>query len=126
MLRVVCWKIQPTDAEASMGETAERTGETAEPVVMAGQPLGVRPCSVAAALDILGERWSLLAVREIGYGGHTFARIAAYTGPARDTVPGRRRKGERAGMLERRPNSEPPPRYEYHLTEAGQELFPVM
>ena len=109
-----------------MGETAERAGETAEPVVMAGQPLGVRPCSVAAALDILGERWSLLAVREIGYGVHTFARIAAYTGASRDILAGRLRKLESAGIVERRPYSEHPPRYEYHLTEAGQELFPVM
>ena len=109
-----------------MGETAERAGETAEPVVMAGQPLGVRPCSVAAALDILGERWSLLAVREIGYGVHTFARIAAYTGASRDILAGRLRKLEGAGIVERRPYSEHPPRYEYHLTEAGRELFPVM
>ena len=66
-----------------MEETAEQAGETAVPVVMADQPLTVRPCSVAAALDILGERWSLLAVREISYGVHTFARIAAYTGASR-------------------------------------------
>jgi DNA-binding HxlR family transcriptional regulator len=69
---------------------------------MAEQPLGVRPCSVAAALEILGERWSLLAVREIGYGVHRFSRIAAYTGASRDLLADRLRKLEAAGMVERR------------------------
>ena len=109
-----------------MGEPAERTGQTTEPIVMADQPLGVRPCSVAAALDILGERWSLLAVREISYGVHTFAKIAAYTGASRDILADRLRKLEHAGIIERQPYSEHPPRYEYHLTQAGRELFPVM
>jgi DNA-binding HxlR family transcriptional regulator len=95
-------------------------------IVMADQPPGVRPCSVAAALDILGERWSLLAIREIGYGVHRFARIAAYTGASRDMLAGRLRKLESAGIVERRQYSEHPPRFEYHLTEAGRDLFPVM
>jgi DNA-binding HxlR family transcriptional regulator len=95
-------------------------------LVLAEQPLGVRPCSVAAALDILGERWSLLAIREIGYGVHRFARIAAYTGASRDMLADRLRKLESAGIVERRQYSEHPPRFEYHLTEAGRELFPVL
>ena len=107
-------------------DSAERRGEPAEPIAMAEQPLGVRPCSVAAALDILGERWSLLAVREISYGVHTFAKIAAYTGASRDILADRLRKLESAGVIERQPYSEHPPRYEYHLTQAGRELFPVM
>ena len=106
-----------------MGEPA---GEAAERIVMADQPLGVRPCSVAAALDVLGERWSLLAVREISYGVHTFARIAAYTGATRDILADRLRKLDSAGIIDRQPYSEHPPRYEYHLTQAGRELFPVM
>ncbi len=100
--------------------------ETAAPMVMAEQPLGVRPCSVAAALEVLGERWSLLVIREIGYGVHTFARIAAFTGASRDILADRLRKLEGAGIIERHQYSEHPPRYEYHLTEAGRELFPVM
>jgi DNA-binding HxlR family transcriptional regulator len=93
---------------------------------MADLPLGVRPCSVAAALDVLGERWSLLAVREIAYGVHRFARIAGYTGASRDILADRLRKLEAAGVIERRLYSEHPPRHEYHFTEAGRELFPVM
>ena len=93
---------------------------------MAEQPLAVRPCSLAGALDVLGERWSLLALREIGYGVHRFARIAGYTGVSRDILADRLRKLEAAGVIERRLYSEHPPRHEYHLTEAGRELFPVM
>lgn len=93
---------------------------------MAEAPLSVRPCSLAAALEILGERWSLLALREMTYGVHTFARIAAYTGASRDILADRLRKLEEAGVIERRLYSEHPPRYEYHLARAGQELFPVM
>jgi DNA-binding HxlR family transcriptional regulator len=93
---------------------------------LADLPLGVRPCSLAAALDVLGERWSLLALREIGYGVHRFARIAGYTGASRDILADRLRKLEAAGVIERRQYSQHPPRHEYHLTQAGQELFPVM
>jgi DNA-binding HxlR family transcriptional regulator len=95
-------------------------------LVLSDQPLGVRPCSVAAALEILGERWSLLALREIGYGVHRFARIAGYTGASRDLLADRLRKLASAGIIERRQYSEHPPRFEYHLTEAGRDLFPVM
>jgi DNA-binding HxlR family transcriptional regulator len=93
---------------------------------MAEQPLQVRPCSIAAALDIVGERWTLLVIREISYGVHQFARIAAYTGVSRDILADRLRKLEGAGLAERHQYSEHPPRFEYHLTEAGRQLFPLM
>ncbi|MGW7422043.1 winged helix-turn-helix transcriptional regulator [Streptomyces sp. NPDC054813] len=104
------------------------TGTVAKPLtlVMAGMPVGVRPCSIAAALQIVGERWSLLALREMSYGVHRFAKIAGYTGAPRDILADRLRKLEAAGVIERRQYSEHPPRHEYHLTQAGQELFPVM
>jgi DNA-binding HxlR family transcriptional regulator len=92
---------------------------------LADLPLAVRPCSLAAALDVLGERWSLLALREIGYGVHRFARIAGYTGASRDILADRLRKLEAAGIIERRQYSEHPPRHEYHVTEAGRELLPI-
>ena len=95
-------------------------------VSLAEAPLGVRPCSLAAALEVLGERWSLLALREIGYGVHRFARIAGYTGASRDILADRLRKLEAAGIIERRQYSEHPPRDEYHFTDAGRELFPAM
>lgn len=93
---------------------------------MVEAPVEVRPCSIAAALEVLGERWSLLAVREMAYGVHRFARIAGFTGASRDILADRLRKLEAAGVVERRQYSEHPPRHEYHLTHAGHELFPLM
>jgi DNA-binding HxlR family transcriptional regulator len=91
--------------------------------VVPGTPI---PGSVWAIVDILGERWSLLALREIGYGVHRFARIAGYTGASRDILADRLRKLEGAGVVELRLYNEHPPRHEYHLTAAGRDLFPVM
>ncbi|WP_412538088.1 helix-turn-helix domain-containing protein [Longispora sp. K20-0274] len=85
-----------------------------------------RPCSVAAALQLLGERWALLAVREISYGNHRFVDIVRNTGAPRDRMAARLRSLVEAGILERRQYSERPERHEYLLTEAGAELRPVM
>ncbi|GJF31457.1 HxlR family transcriptional regulator [Kitasatospora sp. NE20-6] len=84
-----------------------------------------RPCSIAAALQVLGEKWALLAVRELFYGNHRFDRIARNTGAPRDRLTARLRALEEAGVVERRAYSERPPRYEYHLTEAGRDLAPL-
>ncbi|WP_395294231.1 winged helix-turn-helix transcriptional regulator [Kitasatospora hibisci] len=85
-----------------------------------------RPCSIAAALHVVGEKWALLAVRELFYGNHRFDRIARNTGAPRDRLTARLRALEEAGVVERRAYSERPPRYEYHLTEAGRDLAPLV
>ncbi|MFI6849861.1 helix-turn-helix transcriptional regulator [Kitasatospora sp. NBC_00085] len=84
-----------------------------------------RPCSIAATLNVVGEKWALLAVRELFYGNHRFDRIARNTGAPRDRLTARLRALEEAGVVERRAYSERPPRYEYHLTEAGRDLAPL-
>src|SRR5690242_18883931 len=104
-----------------MTDTEPRPG-----VRLADLTLAVRPCSLAAALDVLGERWSLLALREIGYGVHRFARIAGYMGASPYILADRLRKLEAAGVVIRLLDTEHPPRHEYHLTEAGRELFPAL
>ncbi|MCW2757842.1 MAG: putative transcriptional regulator [Nocardioidaceae bacterium] len=85
-----------------------------------------RPCPIAASLEVVGDRWSLLVVREVGLGNHRFNEIVAGTGAPRDRVTARLRALEDAGILERRPYSDAPPRSEYHLTDAGRELLPVL
>ncbi|MEV6759287.1 helix-turn-helix domain-containing protein [Streptomyces sp. NPDC051105] len=117
--------VQPQQAGESQTGSARAVTEPLSSV-MADMPVGVRPCSIAAALGIVGERWSLLALREMAYGVHRFAKIAGYTGAPRDILADRLRKLEAAGVIERRQYSEHPPRHEYHLTQAGQELFPVL
>jgi DNA-binding HxlR family transcriptional regulator len=85
-----------------------------------------RPCAIASSLALVGEKWSLLAVREIALGNHRFDAIARNTGAPRDRLASRLRALEAAGVVERRQYSERPPRWEYHLTEAGRELRLVL
>jgi DNA-binding HxlR family transcriptional regulator len=85
-----------------------------------------RPCSVAKTLDIVGEKWALLAVREVFLGNRRFDEMVRKTGAPRDTMTARLKTLVAAGVLERRPVSEHPPRFEYRLTPAGLDLYPVI
>jgi DNA-binding HxlR family transcriptional regulator len=85
-----------------------------------------RPCSIAAALELVGDRWSLLAVREVMFGNHRFSEIARNTGAPRDRLTARLRVLVEAGVLERRQYQDSPPRADYHLTERGRALEPVL
>jgi DNA-binding HxlR family transcriptional regulator len=81
---------------------------------------------VEAALGVIGEKWSLLVIRELAFGVHRFDAIVRNTGAPRDILTSRLRRLESAGVVEKRQYSERPPRFEYHLTEAGRELRPVL
>lgn len=94
----------------------------AEPTNL-GRP---RICSIADALDVVGERWTLLVLRELGFGVRRFTDIQVNTGAPRESLTLRLRKLEDAGLIERRRYSERPPRDEYFLTPAGEELGPVL
>ena len=74
---------------------------------------------MATALEVIGEKWSLLVVRELALGVHRFDRIARNTGAPRDILTARLRRLEAAGVLEKRRYQERPERFEYHLTAAG-------
>jgi DNA-binding HxlR family transcriptional regulator len=85
-----------------------------------------RPCAIADALEVIGERWSLLIVREQFWGNHRFSDIQRATGAPRDVLSARLRRLVDAGILEKRTYSERPPRAEYHLTRRGRALSPVL
>ena len=85
-----------------------------------------RECSVARTLEIVGDKWALLAVREVFLGNRRFDEMTRRTGAPRDTLAARLRSLVSAGILERRQYSAHPARYEYRLTEAGQDLYPVI
>jgi DNA-binding HxlR family transcriptional regulator len=87
---------------------------------------GPRPCSAAATLDIVGERWSLLIVRELSYGNRRFEGVQRATGAPRNMLSVRLKTLEHVGVLKRHLYMQHPPRYEYHLTTAGKELVPVL
>ena len=82
-----------------------------------------RICSIARALDVVGEKWSLLAIREIFLGSFKFNEIQENTGAPRDILSDRLRKLVVGGVIERLPYHEHPPRYDYRLTPMGKDLF---
>ncbi|KAA9161344.1 helix-turn-helix transcriptional regulator [Amycolatopsis acidicola] len=88
--------------------------------------MSARECSIANALGVIGERWSLLALREVLLGVRRFDRIAANTGASRDILATRLRKLVEAGVLEKEQYEEHPPRFEYVPTAAGRELAPIL
>ena len=81
---------------------------------------------MARTLEIVGEKWALLAVREVFLGNRRFDEMVRKTGAPRDTMTARLKTLVAAGVLERRPVSEHPPRFEYRLTQAGLDLYPVI
>ena len=85
-----------------------------------------RRCSIAGALDVVGDKWALLVVREVAMGSKRFSDILAGTGAPRERLSARLGALVDAGVLERRQYSEAPPRSSYHLTAAGRDLVPVL
>jgi DNA-binding HxlR family transcriptional regulator len=83
-------------------------------------------CAIAAALDFVGDRWSLLVLREAFFGVRRFEELREKTGAARNILSDRLGKLVEAGILRRERYSERPPRDEYRLTEKGLDLYPVI
>jgi DNA-binding HxlR family transcriptional regulator len=83
-------------------------------------------CSIAAALEVVGERWSLLIVRDVLLGVRRFDELREHLGIARNVLQTRLRRLEDEGVLERVPYQQRPLRYEYRLTEKGLDLWPTM
>jgi DNA-binding HxlR family transcriptional regulator len=85
-----------------------------------------RSCPIAAALNVVGERWALLIVREVALGNTHFQDIVRGTGAPRDRVAARVKALEAAGLLRRTPYQTAPPRFDYQLTDSGRALLPVL
>ena len=83
-------------------------------------------CSVARTLDIVGERWTLLILRDAFNGIRRFDDFLHSLGIARNILTDRLQTLVAHGILERRRYQERPPRYEYRLTAKGLDLFPVL
>lgn len=83
-------------------------------------------CSMEAALKIIGEKWALVALREITFGSSRFSDILANTGAPRDILTARLKSLEAAGVIHRELYEQRPPRYDYRLSEAGEQLFGVL
>jgi DNA-binding HxlR family transcriptional regulator len=83
-------------------------------------------CSVARTLDVIGDKWSLLILRDAFYGVRRFDDFREDLGVARNVLADRLQKLVGTGVFERRQYEERPPRFEYRLTEKGRELLPVL
>ena len=85
-------------------------------------------CPVARSLEVIGERWAVLILRDlILKGPRRFQDLQeSLAAVAPNTLSARLKDLEAAGMIERRLYSEHPPRLEYHLTEKGRSFGPVL
>ncbi|MFJ2404102.1 winged helix-turn-helix transcriptional regulator [Streptomyces xanthochromogenes] len=83
-------------------------------------------CSIARALEIVGERWTLLVVRDALYGVRRYNDFLAHLKIPRAVLAARLQSLTDAGVLEKRRYQESPPRDEYVLTELGRALWPAL
>jgi DNA-binding HxlR family transcriptional regulator len=83
-------------------------------------------CSIAKSLEVIGERWSLLIVREVMNGNRRFSEMQGSLGVARNVLSARLQRLIAEGILERRAYQESPERFEYFLTEKGLDLWPAL
>ena len=87
----------------------------------------VSTCPVSRTLDTLGDRWSLLVVRDLIRGKRRFAEfLESKEGIPTNTLADRLKRLARAGIVEPVRYSEHPPRVEYHLTAKGEDLRPII
>jgi len=90
------------------------------------RPFSDQNCSIAAALSVLGERWTLLVMREVLLGNRRFADIARNVGVAPNILSDRLAILLEHGLLERKLYSEHPESFEYVPTAKGRDVSPVL
>src|SRR4051812_26314124 len=83
-------------------------------------------CPVARATSVVGDRWTVLVLRELFSDNHRFEEIQAQTGATPQMVAARLKTLEAEGMIERRIYNERPLRHDYHLTKKGEAFYPVI
>ena len=85
-------------------------------------------CPVAAALDVIGERWTLLVIRDLlRHGPRRFQDLeTSLAGVSPNTLSARLKRLEEAAVVERRFYGDRPPRAEYVLTDKGRALGPIV
>jgi DNA-binding HxlR family transcriptional regulator len=84
------------------------------------------PCSVARTMDLLGDWWTPLVLREAFYGIRRFDEFQQALGIARNTLVDRLRRLVDEGLLEKVPYQTEPVRHDYVLTEKGRDFWPVL
>ena len=93
---------------------------------MRWREIGETTCSVARTLSVIGDRWTLLILREAFLRTRRFDDFQARLGITRHVLTGRLNGLVDHGVLARVPYQDRPPRFEYRLTEKGLDLYPVV
>jgi DNA-binding HxlR family transcriptional regulator len=93
---------------------------------MRWEDLDQQPCSLARTLSVVGDRWTLIILRDCFLGVRRFDDFEARLGITRHVLADRLRKLVEAGVLVKRPYQQRPRRDEYRLTEKGRDLYPVI
>lgn len=91
-----------------------------------GKDYAAQECSVARALEVVGERWTLLVVRDALYGVRRYNDFLVHLGIPRAVLASRLQSLTAAGVLEKRPCAQAPSRHEYVVTERGRALWPTL
>lgn len=85
------------------------------------------PCPIANTLDLVGDKWTLLVIRDLAHGKRTFGELlASPEGIPTNLLADRLKRLEAAGLVARNAYHERPPRYAYELTEKGADLRPIL
>ncbi len=84
------------------------------------------PCPVERGLGLVGDRWSMLVLRDLDRGFTRYDQLRTSMGIAPNILASRLAALVGAGLIEKRQYSERPPRFDYHLTEAGRDFIPVL
>jgi DNA-binding HxlR family transcriptional regulator len=82
-------------------------------------------CSIARSLELIGERWTILIIRDLFLGLRRFDDFQRSLGVSRGILSDRLDRLVESGILERRLYQERPERYEYRLTDKGRDLWPI-
>lgn len=88
--------------------------------------IGSQTCSVARAIAVVGDAWSLMILRELFLGSHRYDALRTHTGMSPHLLSLRLRSLEESGVIERRAYQQRPLRHEYRLTDKGLDLWGVM
>ncbi|MFT3722726.1 MAG: helix-turn-helix domain-containing protein [Hyphomonadaceae bacterium] len=105
----------------------ERTkSQTSRPQTQKWDDLSTDWCPVARAMSVIGDRWTLLIVRDCFLGKSRFEEFQKSLGVTRHLLSDRLKRLVETGVLERNPYSLKPLRYDYRLTEKGKDFAPAL
>jgi DNA-binding HxlR family transcriptional regulator len=93
---------------------------------MRWQDIGQLDCTIARTLSVIGDRWTLLILRDAFLGARRFEVFQARLGISRHRLADRLAKLVEHGVLRREQYQTRPPRFEYRLTERGHDLYGVI